>query len=112
MNRSTPLRRKSWMKRGSCAMKRTPINRRSGRAKIDSPERRTCLATVRSRCGGKCEARIHPACTNQMNHGHEVTPRGRGGDPTDPANVLGVCWICHDWITNHPTKAKEKGLTR
>ena len=43
---------------------------------------------------------------------HEVLTRGRGGDPTDPANILLVCRTCHDWITTHELAARAAGLVR
>lgn len=43
---------------------------------------------------------------------HEVLTRGRGGDPTDPENILCLCSECHRWITTHETDARALGLVR
>lgn len=43
---------------------------------------------------------------------HEVLTRGRGGDPTDPDNILCLCSECHRWITTHETDARALGLVR
>lgn len=43
---------------------------------------------------------------------HEVLTRARGGDPTDPTNILLLCRICHAWVTTHETMARELGLVR
>lgn len=43
---------------------------------------------------------------------HEILTRGRGGDPTDPANILCLCAPCHRWVTTHETEARALGLVR
>lgn len=43
---------------------------------------------------------------------HEILTRGRGGDPTDPANILCLCRECHRWVTEHETEARALGLVR
>lgn len=43
---------------------------------------------------------------------HEILTRGRGGDPTDPANILCLCADCHRWITTHELEARALGLVR
>lgn len=43
---------------------------------------------------------------------HEVLTRGRGGDPTDEANILCLCRPCHKWVTEHETAARALGLVR
>lgn len=43
---------------------------------------------------------------------HEVLSRGRGGDPTDPENILCLCRPCHHWVTVNPADATEAGLLR
>lgn len=43
---------------------------------------------------------------------HEVLTRARGGDPTDPGNILCLCRECHKWVTEHETQAREMGLVR
>lgn len=40
---------------------------------------------------------------------HEIKSRARGGSITDPANLVAVCRLCHNWITTHPREAKEQG---
>lgn len=41
---------------------------------------------------------------------HEPLTRARGGSIVDPANMVPVCRVCHDWIHAHPTLATEVGL--
>lgn len=43
---------------------------------------------------------------------HEVLTRGRGGDPTDPGNILCLCRECHRWVTEHEVQARALGLVR
>lgn len=43
---------------------------------------------------------------------HEVLTRGRGGDPTDPDNILCLCREHHEWVTTHEVEARGMGLVR
>jgi hypothetical protein len=43
---------------------------------------------------------------------HEVLSRGRGGDPTDPENILALCREHHHQITVNPEWAESLGLSR
>jgi hypothetical protein len=43
---------------------------------------------------------------------HEILTRGRGGDPTDPENILCLCRECHVWVTTHEVAARALGLVR
>lgn len=43
---------------------------------------------------------------------HEILTRGRGGDPTDPENILCLCRECHRWVTEHEVEARALGLVR
>jgi len=40
---------------------------------------------------------------------HERLSRARGGSITDKANLVCLCRVCHDWITQHPREAEETG---
>ncbi len=41
---------------------------------------------------------------------HELKPRGRGGNATNPLNCLVVCRRHHDVLHRHPDEAHEAGL--
>jgi hypothetical protein len=43
---------------------------------------------------------------------HEVLARSQGGSITDPANCLGVCRPCHDFITRNMNIARCLGLAK
>lgn len=43
---------------------------------------------------------------------HEILTRGRGGDATDPENILCLCRTCHRWVTEHEVEARGVGLVR
>jgi hypothetical protein len=73
------------------------------------PARRRCLDVVQARSGGWCELRT-PVCEGRGNHGHEKLTRARGGDDTDPSNVLWSCWPCNQWAHNHDAAATAAGL--
>ena len=62
--------------------------------------------------GGFCEAKIPNCCSMIADDMHEVLPRGRGGSPTDPDNILLVCRNCHTWIGVNVKEATARGLLR
>ena len=74
--------------------------------------RRKCIASVRERCGGRCEAKLLNVCTGEMRDTHEILARSQGGSITDPANCLGVCRPCHDWIGSNMNAARRIGLAK
>lgn len=43
---------------------------------------------------------------------HEVLTRARGGDPTDPDNILCLCLWCHKFVTENEREARRLGLVR
>ena len=92
-------------------MNRSPIRRQSKKAARRARERRKCLAVVRERSGGRCECRCSPNCTGRMDTGHEPQKRSRGGDPTDPNQVLAACNFCNFWIEENPAAATKLGLS-
>ena len=89
-------------------MKRTPIRPVSAK-RARANRRRT--EVLRSLYGTPCAARL-AMCTGRAEQGHEVLSRARGGSITDPENIIGVCAPCHQWITEHPLEATERGLMR
>lgn len=87
-------------------MKRTPIERGTSQLKRSrwtpkptpdpiAPETR---GEVAARSGGLCEARVSWECAGMAQHLHH-RKRRRHGDHT-AANLLHVCWSCHDVIHN------------
>lgn len=78
---------------------------RAGRQLQETLDREACVAAVFLRERGVCEGercfarlkRAHEAGATEFNvgHVHEVVPRSKGGDPTDPANCRLLCWRCH-----------------
>lgn len=54
----------------------------------------------------------YPGCTEPWSDMHEVLTRGRGGDPTDGANILCLCRPHHKWVTEHEEEARKMGLVR
>jgi hypothetical protein len=59
-----------------------------------------------------CRARIDGVCTGLAEDGHEPLLRSRGGDPTDPANIVLLCRKCHDHAHANPRVAEALGLMR
>lgn len=66
-------------------------------------------AIVEERSGGRCEVELADVCTGMLEQTHHRQPRSRGGGE-DPANLLGLCRACHQWIHEHPTAATLRGL--
>jgi hypothetical protein len=54
----------------------------------------------------------YPGCPEAWAEMHEILTRGRGGDPTDPGNILCLCADHHRWVTTHETEARAMGLVR
>ncbi len=86
------------------------MQRVSKKRRATLPARKLCLEAVRERSGGRCECKCSPDCTGRMDTGHEPLKRSRGGDPTDPAQVLAACDRCNFWIEENPTEATRLGL--
>lgn len=62
--------------------------------------RRVCILAVWLRAEGLCEEcgrRVEQSSTNfkAVGHVHERVSRAQGGDPTDPANCVLLCYQCH-----------------
>jgi hypothetical protein len=91
--------------------RRTRLRRQSAKARARAEARRECLRVVRERSGGRCECRCSPDCTGRMETGHEPLKRSRGGDCTDPAQVLAACLLCNGWIEDHDEEATRLGLS-
>lgn len=68
--------------------------------------RRACWLAVYERAQGRCEKcgrsvkRVDdPSATEwDVGHCHEPRKRSRGADPTNPADVMLLCRICHAFI--------------
>lgn len=58
--------------------------------------------------GYRCQA-ASPGCRVSANHVHHVLPRGRGGKDNGSTPLLVVCFVCHQWIHEHPYAARERG---
>ncbi len=85
-------------------MKRTALRPRSAKqARIDRlrAKLRTELFELYPLCQ-RCKERP-PA------HLHELLRRGQGGSPTDIANIVAICALCHDAAHRFPQAARESG---
>jgi hypothetical protein len=77
-------------------------------ADIAAERKEIRLSLVAAR-GNGCQ---YPACRRPFTDLHEVLTRGRGGDPTDPENILLLCREHHKWVTEHEEEARAMGLVR
>lgn len=116
----TPLKRKTPMRRGPWGreskprkpLRRTPLAKESAKAKAKRPARSSCIAAVRARSKGRCEIRL-TGCLGVMHHTHEIKPRSAGGSTTDPANCLGACFNCHNFVHHvNPNEARRRGFLK
>lgn len=76
-----------------------------------TPERKACLDVVRARDGLVCwmaERWPEVECWGDLD-GHELFPRGRGGDECDPDNVRLVCRRHHRAAHDNPKLAEQRG---
>lgn len=100
-DRRKPIRQQSEKAREQAAIRRANLHREYGRFPA-------CAA-----CGPLAAIGVTSATTGCYGHaedGHEPLTRRRGGDPTDPAQVLPVSRACHDYIHDHPDVATAAGL--
>ena len=51
-------------------------------------------------------------CGKRADDAHEIVSRARGGSITDPANLVALCRLCHDFITCNPLIAEREGLSK
>jgi hypothetical protein len=72
--------------------------------------------TLAERSGGWCEAQLD-GCSGRAVDPHHRVVRGRGGthgeakERSDQLSaLLHLCRSCHDWVHEHPAKARELGL--
>lgn len=93
---------------------REPLQR-SGRLRFRSPKMEQVYQTVRRPLAQMLLA-TNPICVRCLTEPavdpHEVLPRGRGGSITDPANVVPLGRVCHDWIGRNPAAAEAEGWLR
>lgn len=106
MNRCTPLRR------------HTPMRRRSKRRARIGPARAALvrrLLTERPYCEAGIRLAVAVeghACSELAVHVHETLTRARGGDILDEAICLCVCAACHDRIHAEPVLSLRLGFLR
>ena len=70
---------------------------------------RTSRKTVQNRSKGRCEARVAWNCTGTHEHTHHIRRRSQGGSDL-PANLLAVCFWCHEHIHRHPAESVSFGF--
>lgn len=110
MKRSGPLRRTP-LRRGSTRLQRkAPLRAVSPRA----TERRTADADwsrlILERAGHRCQ---FPNCTNPATDAHHIAPKSIAPHLRHaPNNGAALCRHHHDWVHNHPMKARALGLYR
>lgn len=97
-------------------MRRTPLKRstkpiKRSAIKVKAPKGqgvwRKARTAVLERCGGICEAR-GVGCVGIAVHVHHICRRSQGGT-NELSNLLGLCFVCHQWIHEHPAISKERG---
>jgi hypothetical protein len=55
---------------------------------------------------------VTTGCDGWATDAHEILSRARGGSITDPANILPLGRLCHDYVSTHPREAERAGLSR
>lgn len=86
-------------------MKRSPIRKISRKRAAQNRVR----ARLRLEMVGKpCEAQLEGCAYTGTEH-HEPGKRSQGADPTDPAQMVWVCRICHDHIHRNVAESVRNG---
>lgn len=99
------------MRKSPLPRPRKPMRRQSKRRRAEQPARARCVAAVRERSHGRCEARL-TGCEGEAVHVHEVLMRSQGGSTTCPDNCRHVCAHCHRQIHRWPLQSYEMGLLK
>ena len=76
-------------------MKRTRINPISAKKRQQMLQEKEVKQQLLIRAGNKCEECGSFGDFRGLSK-HEIKPRSRGGDPTDPLNCRILCGDCHD----------------
>jgi hypothetical protein len=58
-----------------------------------------------------CEAKLPGICTAEATDIHHMSGK-IGDDYLDVNNFIALCRVCHVWVENNPTEAKELGLSK
>jgi nitrate/TMAO reductase-like tetraheme cytochrome c subunit len=80
------------------------IRHRSRKMERTYRDRRVLVATILEQ-NPVCQ-RCHSARSVDV---HELRSRARGGSITDPTNTVGLCRLCHEFITRNPLVAENEG---
>lgn len=107
------------MKRSGWLQRRTPLARSGGlppvsrRRRGERDERLAVVEQAMRQADGVCQGRdLVPevGCWGPLD-AHEVIPRGvRPGSHLEPALVLVLCRVHHEWAHAHPQEAARRGL--
>lgn len=93
-----------------------PSAKSRAKARRVSAERKDIRLSLHAHRGPYCEGcHLTPVGSDPArpwSDMHERLTRGRGGDPTDPENIVCLCSPCHVWVTTHETAARALGLVR
>jgi hypothetical protein len=63
---------------------------------------------VKRRCGGWCELRLPGTCLGLAGDSHHRRKKSKQG-PWSPSNILRLCRLCHDVITDTRAEYYERG---
>ncbi len=85
---------------------RTPLRPISKKRARTLPKRREALEQRVE--GQPCVGRAGSICEGAAVVGHEPLLRSRGGDPTDPKQIIPLCGACHEWVHNFPLLASHR----
>ena len=95
---------------------RSTLPAMSRKRRSQMAERRRVVADVVARDGGCILREVFPdaldgECGGPVD-GHEVLPKGRGGDWLDRDNVIALCRAHHGYVHAHPAWAETVGLLK
>lgn len=106
-DRRTPLARKTPMKRGTSALKRTAIPKVGKAARAAKVTLESSRKIVAVRSGGNCEFRVPGVCKGQAHHFHHR--KFRRSKDHRPENLAHICFACHDYAHANRVLAYQRG---
>lgn len=107
--RSLAKQRRRWLAAGRKPRKRVRQRSAAGAAR-EKELKRVIAEKMKDPANHRCSIRKEGVCTGATEQWDHEIPRSIRPDLiTDPRNIRPTCFMCHNYIGDHPAEAYEKG---